>query len=428
MTNCCICDEKINKSTRKEIICSKCDFISCSSCYRKYFKTCNTEGNCMNCKEIFSYSFLYSNFPRTYIDGEYKQHLREILYNNEVSFFPETLPYVEERKKRREIYKKIQNLNMQIHELYVQMDNISIEKQNYVKKCMTYNCKGFLNNKWECSLCEKKYCKKCFEIKETEQHSCLEENINSANIIKKETKSCPSCGIYIYKIEGCDQFFCTNCNTCFDWKTLKIYDSKTRIHNPHYFEYLQKNAKQNQIDNNIDITEQFFENNIIDQGNFEYYFNQWKDLLDEKRPLSQNSFYKREFFNIYTNMNHFINEMRNINYTLNQENRNLRISYLMGIMPLEEFKKEIQSKYKKNKKLEDVVEEIDKLVKRLNKTVVLLFKNQFEKKLSKDTFIEIYKEYLKTMEEYKKNIDNIGFTFKCSVNKYLYYPCPLRNY
>ena len=43
----------------------------------------------------------------------------------------------------------------------------------------------------------------------------------------------------IYKIDGCDQIFCTQCKILFDWKTLEI---DTGIgHNPHYLEYMRQN-------------------------------------------------------------------------------------------------------------------------------------------------------------------------------------------
>jgi hypothetical protein len=54
--------------------------------------------------------------------------------------------------------------------------------------------------------------------------------------IKKSTKNCPSCSASIFKIEGCDQMFCTvpGCETPFSFRTgLK---ETGIIHNPHFFE------------------------------------------------------------------------------------------------------------------------------------------------------------------------------------------------
>ena len=46
----------------------------------------------------------------------------------------------------------------------------------------------------------------------TPDHVCKETDIQSANMIKKETRNCPCCGTNIYKIAGCDQMWCTQCH------------------------------------------------------------------------------------------------------------------------------------------------------------------------------------------------------------------------
>ena len=57
----------------------------------------------------------------------------------------------------------------------------------------------------------------------------------SAELIKQETRPCPSCGIRIYKIEGCDQMWCTGCHVAFSWRTgLRVNGP---IHNPHFYQF-----------------------------------------------------------------------------------------------------------------------------------------------------------------------------------------------
>ena len=50
------------------------------------------------------------------------------------------------------------------------------------------NCLGFLSTKWKCGLCETKVCSKCLAIKEGLPHECNEDDVKSAELIKKETK------------------------------------------------------------------------------------------------------------------------------------------------------------------------------------------------------------------------------------------------
>ena len=57
-------------------------------------------------------------------------------------------------------------------------------------------------------------------------------------LLNKDTKPCPSCGTMIFKISGCDQLWCPDCQTAFSWNTLRIETGI--IHNPHYYEFQRK--------------------------------------------------------------------------------------------------------------------------------------------------------------------------------------------
>jgi len=67
---------------------------------------------------------------------------------------------------------------------------------------------------------------------------CDKEKVETLQLIKKETRSCPVCSTRISKIEGCDQMWCTHCNNAFSWKTGLVQTGP--IHNPHYFDFLKK--------------------------------------------------------------------------------------------------------------------------------------------------------------------------------------------
>ncbi len=88
-------------------------------------------------------------------------------------------------------------------------------------------------------------CSQCGEpviLDKRGEHQCKKENIESIQELRKDCKQCPQCTIWISKIDGCNQMFCTECITPFDWTTGKVI-KRTFFHNPHYNEYLDQGGK-----------------------------------------------------------------------------------------------------------------------------------------------------------------------------------------
>lgn len=140
-------------------------------------------------------------------------------------------------------------------------DTDPAEARKFIKPCPEEKCNGFLSTQYKCGLCDCKTCPKCFEIIENgthmrkpsltpktgeekeAEHVCKPDNLASAAAIRAETKNCPSCGTNIFKQSGCDMMFCTKCHTAFSWRTGQL--AKGPIHNPHFFEWLEKTGQGN---------------------------------------------------------------------------------------------------------------------------------------------------------------------------------------
>jgi len=116
--------------------------------------------------------------------------------------------------------------------------------KKFIRKCPTENCKGFLSEDWKCGLCEKQICKKCNE-EQLENHVCDPDIVKTMKLINKDTRACPKCGILISRVDGCNQMWCTDCHTGFDWRTGTIVTG--RIHNPHYFEFKKRSREHGDI-------------------------------------------------------------------------------------------------------------------------------------------------------------------------------------
>ena len=239
--DCGICADTFNHSNRKEVKCLFCNHSACRSCYEQYLIQ-STENICMNCKAVWNREFLDNNFTKVFMKGKYKRRREDILMEKQKALLQSTLPIAETRnyakirmseiKERREyLQEQIKNMSGELNKLdnewYICRNQLNIskvdetQKRQFVKKCPTQDCRGFLSTRWKCGLCNVNVCSECHEIKNettnnninanndnqnienNQQHVCKPENVETAKLIFKDCKNCPKCGTYIYKIDGC---------------------------------------------------------------------------------------------------------------------------------------------------------------------------------------------------------------------------------
>jgi hypothetical protein len=249
-------------SKHARVICDygDCNYAeACKACVRHYILNTASEPHCMQCKKAWSQKFLVDNLNKSYISKEYKEHKKQFLLDSEISKLPESMDAaenynqisLEENKKRvyldeiAAVKNTLNKLSMKLGECNITIFNIKngrgklpTEKKTFIMPCPDNDCRGYLSTQYKCQMCKLQTCPRCHEImghsKEAD-HVCKEENVQSAELIKKETKGCPSCGTRIYKISGCDQMWCTGCHKAFSWKTGCIVTGV--VHNPHFYEY-----------------------------------------------------------------------------------------------------------------------------------------------------------------------------------------------
>jgi hypothetical protein len=223
----------------------------------------------MNCKKGWDEKFLVEKLNRSFCNNEYKVYRKELLIDREMSKLPETMHLAErqkrvevEEKKITEITNKIKILNAEANALLATRHQVSLDIQHikqgsdengkapdrrkFIMACPNENCRGYLSTQYKCELCELFTCPHCIELigySKTEPHECNADSVATAEMIKKETKPCPSCGIRIFKISGCNQMWCTECKVAFNYNTGQI-DTGV-VHNPHYYTHIaQQNGGQ----------------------------------------------------------------------------------------------------------------------------------------------------------------------------------------
>jgi hypothetical protein len=338
---------------------------------------------CMKCDKPWSRKHLVNSFGQYFVSHKYKKKRENVLFEIEKAMLPDTQPIAALVMEMKNLQKRIddheseisqinsyirgldkgildsefeeflsnrKNFKMQIHNinedvriLHARKDRV-YSRMNYTRRKGTKSssselvvkcpgneteCRGFAIGKstgLECDLCKIVLCKECHEPlnKGEAVHECDPNTLETVRLLKKDSKNCPTCKSLIYKIDGCDQMFCTQCHTAFSWKTGEV--STGRIHNPHYYEYLRKTG-----------------NDTRELG----------DIPCGGLPRATREIvYKPMYAKVHQIASHFeFDEIFRLRQDCNlyEGNQDLRISYLNNEICLDAFKSEI---YRREKALE----------------------------------------------------------------------------
>lgn len=288
-----------------------------------------------------------------------------------------------------------------------------VERKQFIRKCGNYLCRGFLSTQWKCGICSKSTCKECHVYKDNEEeHECKKEDIETAKLLNTDSKPCPKCAVIIFKVDGCDQMWCTECNTAFSWKTGTI-ETKS-IHNPHYYEYLRKN--QTVMPRNP--------NDIICGRDLNY------NIIPSTVKYVNEKIFSRLFIIIGSTMH--IQRVELPRFEINDflNNEKLRISYLRNRISEEDFCIKLQREYKKydkNKELHSIIsmyissvtDIVYRFIDYYNKNIIESdlhnLSNVKIKKYDKDEILElnnILNEINYLIEYVNDYLDQISITFQ----------------
>ena len=412
---CNICIEKFNNSTQQRVQCEFCEFICCRKCCEKYILDNNEYAHCMDCKKQWDRRSLLIKFTRKFVEQHYKKHCENILFDTEKTLMPATQPIIEEIKRKEEVQKQMETLAQQIRQLQLQykdqensLNNSEIDtKKIFIKKCQNNECRGFLSTQWKCGLCDHYTCPDCHELKGIDRdsrHECKKENIETVKMLAKDSKSCPGCSAMIFKIDGCHQIFCTQCKTVFDWKTCKIDNGA--IHNPHYFEWVRRNGRQ--------------ERNLLDiqcGREIDHFFVNQLQRLAKRRRIAI-----KDFETMCINLIHmrYVILPRFLNDRLTN-NQDLRIKFLQGEISEEQFKNNIQKrtkKFDKNKEISNIINTV------LTTSTEIMYRLADDLNNSKEFLINSYELEIKELIEYINScFEETSFTYKSkkyTLNKYMF--------
>lgn len=388
MTTCNICTEKYNKTNHSPIECLYCQFTACRSCCETYLTNERTP-KCMNneCEKTWTRKFLVAQFTKKFINTNWKAILEALGLEREKALLPATQGIVEQIIERENIQHQITDLDKLINDLYRQRNalqthyhhlgtnnpSITGERRHFTRACPAEDCRGFLSTQWKCGLCSQWTCNECHVVKgprNDSPHTCDPEHLETAKLLNKDTKPCPKCGTGIYKIEGCDQMWCTQCHTAFSWRTGRI---ETHIHNPHYYEW-QRRTNNGVIPRNVgdfQCGQEITHHTALRLGNIirDVYLENGKDrtyipnpryTIDRPAHLSQTPVMDelcQRIDCIVRTVLH-LQRVQMPNYQVDQEtnNQQLRIDYLRNRITENEFKIKVQRAIKSHDKKREIGE------------------------------------------------------------------------
>ena len=271
---CVICCESFTKCMRSKFICRRnaCLFECCRKCIKNYIESTLTVPHCMSCKYEYDDVVIMNEITQTYFNNVYQAKMTDIVMHLERSLITSTLDEAVQYKRKRDATLLMSQLIIeknnliaeiiycekrpyepyitQLHALNTKLsENMNKsskplseihadKKQKIIMRCQHDQCKGSIVSSYVCNLCNRSTCSKCLCAKIDNTHTCDTDNILSASFIKKDTKPCPNCSQRIHKVEGCDQMWCTECNTAFSWSTGVLVIGT--VHNPHYFDWMNQ--------------------------------------------------------------------------------------------------------------------------------------------------------------------------------------------
>jgi hypothetical protein len=142
--------------------------------------------------------------------------------------------------KADEFYNKQEEINENLVEIKKEsIDNelfIKELKKTKVETTSLEYCCDIIRVDDSCIKCQKEYCKDCQELL-FHKHKCNPDTLKTLLLLKTDSKICPVCSVKIHRIEGCADFFCTICKSCFNWNTLKVMTNAGD--NVHYKDYIK---------------------------------------------------------------------------------------------------------------------------------------------------------------------------------------------
>lgn len=411
---CTVCATSFTDIKRKAIKCVFCKYTYCRECLQMYLMSGENKNNCMHCNRVLSDEFIEAHTSRIFMEKYNKIVFEETVLRKEKEMVPITtqLAGVIKEGNNALIYEETMRL--------VQFENTNtnddIRKFNInLTNCPKVGCNGYVSEKtkWICTICNEKTCSVCL-CSMKESHKCEPIVLESIKAIKSTSKECPGCKVYINRVSGCSQMYCTNCGVVFDWNTGKIEVGKY-IHNPHYLQELQRKKQDNNPYNHW-------------LYNHEYWIEQESiitHMIGSKNEFSQClHIYKQiiELRDVYEIKRKLYREtQRELN-----EYQKLRIKYILKEITEEKWKTRAFTLHKKEKKYKYTEQVYTILIEKIVHIMTVAIENIYKDASSVSVICSTLYTDLKDMITETNTFLDINKSIRFTMYDYVVFP-PRRN-
>ena len=240
-----VCDVCVTKRKSTQA-CSNCDFKLCKGCFR----TClTTRDSCPACHLKWDNIIIKKRAGNMFFKKQYRQLICNKLVEREIALLPTSTHAASVERQRRVLKTILHTLRNRLREertldvfsqirateqelQYLSATNIDSQR-GY--RCAWTGCNGLVDAATQtCFECKRATCKNCGNtVSSHDTHTCLNEDVESMNIIKDKCKACVNCGVPSLRTEGCSIVWCFNCHVFWHWEQRQIIDSKRSVpHNP----------------------------------------------------------------------------------------------------------------------------------------------------------------------------------------------------
>lgn len=418
---CSICASPSRKTSL--VSCPACEYTACKTCLKTFFGTL-PEPTCPNCKIIWTREFISTKFRS--FQKQYLKIREKYLLDKELAKLPETQPVVEQELMVRDLELRAQS-DPSLRQVAIDAriaHNQMVAERSYAPpqvsmKCPNEpDCRGFIcAETGKCGLCPTIVCKICtmtinvpyitylydckacgkeihtIDVQESfndicpkceknedvsfHKHVCKTEDIETAKLLKRDTRPCPTCAVPIFKIDGCDQMWCIQCKTAFSWVTGLVETG--RVHNPHFYEWQRRRGDIPRED---------------DDGCIVYI----EHLVAACQPASLKTYIEHFHALVFNVIPHQIER------PFPPDNQDLRIKYLLNELSKTRFAGSVQRRDKKYQKDLEVFQILDVLCSGAHKIFrdICILSRELQSQLSNEQLIP----FIRQLEDLRLFINN----------------------